>query len=336
MSVAVRAGINGFGRIGRCVLRALAESKRDDIDIVAINSRADVQIAAHLLKYDSTHGRFEGDVRAEDGLIIAGNRRIPYTRAAEPAEAGWGSAGVDMVLECSGAFNSRDAAAMHLRAGARRALVSAPARGADATVVFGVNHGVLKEDSGLEVVSAASCTTNCLAPVAKVLDDHFGVVSGMMSTAHAVTGDQRLLDESHADLRRARAAGISIIPTKTGAAAAIGEVLPQLAGKLDGGALRVPVADVSLLELTCILERPADVGGINDAFRGATQEFPPGVLAVSEEPLVSADFIHAPHSAAVDLTQTRAQGNLARVSAWYDNEWGFALRMLDVAAFWDA
>ncbi|MGI9297595.1 MAG: type I glyceraldehyde-3-phosphate dehydrogenase [Gammaproteobacteria bacterium] len=328
---AIRAGVNGFGRIGRCVLRALAESGRGDIEIVAVNSRADAEIVAHLLQYDSTHGKFAAEVSADGDALVVDGRRIRYTRESAPDEINWKAAGVELILECSGAFNSKKDAVRHLSAGARKVLISAPARDADLSVVFGVNHGLLA-GGDFSVVSAASCTTNCLAPVVKTLHDNFGVRRGWMTTVHAMTADQKLLDESHEDLRRARAAGASIIPTKTGAAESIGAILPELRGKLDGIALRAPVANVSLLDLTCELSAAADADSLNAAFVAAAQKMPPGVMTVCAAPLVSSDFNHSVYSAVVDATQTRAFGDWAKVFAWYDNEWGFANRMLDVAA----
>lgn len=327
----VRAGINGFGRIGRCVLRALAESGRGDVEIVAVNSRADISVAAHLLQYDSTHGKFAPEVRADGDFLVIGEKRIRYTRESAPDEISWKEAGAELILECSGAFNSKKESVRHFCGGARKVLISAPAKDADLSVVFGVNHELLA-GGDFAVVSAASCTTNCLAPVAKTLHDNFGIRRGWMTTVHAMTADQKLLDESHKDLRRARAAGASIIPTKTGAAESIGVILPELRGKLDGIALRAPVANVSLLDLTCELSAAADSDSLNAAFVSASQKMPPGVMTVCAAPLVSCDFNHGVYSAVVDATQTRAFGEWAKVFAWYDNEWGFANRMLDVAA----
>ena len=326
----MRVGINGFGRIGRACLRAWLEGGRDDVEVVAVNSRSECAVAAHLLQYDSVHGRLGVEVCAEESHLAVGGRRLRYSRQLSPETINWRAVGAEVVLECAGVFNSREAAAGHLQGGARRVLISAPAKNADATVVFGVNHHLLEGD--WTIASAASCTTNCVAPLAKILHSQFGIECGWMSTVHAMTADQRLLDESHNDLRRARAAGASIIPTKTGAAEAVAVVLPELAGKLAGGALRVPVHNVSLAELTCRLSAPADVDSINAAFCAAAAEMPPNVLAVNNAPLVSSDFNHRPESAIVDLTQTRIIGDLAKVSAWYDNEWGFACRMLDLAA----
>ena len=326
----IKAGINGFGRIGRCLLRALVESGRDDVEIVAVNSRSDIGTAAHLLQYDSTHGRFPIAVETDGEYLVVGGRRILYTRNTAVEKIKWESPGVTLVMECTGIFNNRRQAAAHLASGAQQVLISAPGKDADATIVYGVNEQLLA-DKKCQVVSAASCTTNCLAPVAGVLHNNFGIICGWMSTVHAMTNDQKLLDESHADLRRARAAGASIIPTKTGAAAAIGLIIPELAGKLSGCALRVPVANVSLVDLTCHLAAAADAESINKAMRAAAKSMPAGVMAVNELPLVSCDFNHNAASAVVDATQTRVIGGLAKVLAWYDNEWGFANRMLDVA-----
>lgn len=329
---AVSAGINGFGRIGRCVLRALVESGRGDVDIVAVNSRAEIGVAAHLLQYDSTHGKLAATVETDGDFLVVGGRRIRYTRKSSPDAIDWAATKAELILECSGVFNSKKDVAGHLSSGARRVLISAPAADADISVVYGVNHGLLA-DGDFAVVSAASCTTNCLAPVVNTLHENFGVVRGWMSTVHAMTADQKLLDESHTDLRRARAAGANIIPTKTGAAESIGAIIPALRGKLDGVALRVPVANVSLLDLTCALvSPPPDAAAINAAFVAAANDLPPGVMMVCDAPLVSSDFNHGIYSAVVDATQTRAFGDWAKVFAWYDNEWGFANRMLDVAA----
>ena len=327
----VLTGINGFGRIGRCVLRAWIESKRNDVEIVAVNSRADISIAAHLLQYDTTHGKFAADVKVSGDVLHVNGRKIQYTRQTNIGGIDWPSTKAGLIMECTGAFCARDDAAQHLSAGAKQVLISAPGKNADATVVYGVNHDLL-ENKGLEVVSAASCTTNCLAPVAQALHQRFGIVEGWTTSVHAFTADQRLLDESHSDLRRARAAGMSIIPTKTGAAESIGIIIPELKGKLGGVALRVPVNNVSLVDLTCRLSSAADVETVNAAFVDAVNNMPPGVMAVSDAPLVSSDYNHDIHSACVDLTQTRVVGGLTRVMAWYDNEWAFANRMLDVAA----
>ena len=329
--MAVLTGINGFGRIGRCVLRAWAESERDDVKIVAVNSRADISIAAHLLQYDTTHGKFDADVRVSGDDILINGHKVRYTRCTDIGGIDWPATKAQLIMECTGAFSARDDAAKHLSAGAKQVLISAPGKNADATVVYGVNHALLK-NKGLEVVSAASCTTNCLAPVVQTLHEQFGIIEGWATSVHAFTADQRLLDESHSDLRRARAAGMNIIPTKTGAAESIGVIIPELKGRLGGIALRVPVNNVSLVDLTCRLSSAADVEAINSAFADAADVMPPGVMTVSDAPLVSSDYNHNIHSACVDLTQTRVVGGLTRVMAWYDNEWAFANRMLDVAA----
>lgn len=326
-----RIAINGFGRIGRAALRAALETPRDDLEIVAINARGPTGTAAHLLRYDSTHGTLRESVSAEDGAITVAGKRISHLTAETPEGLDWGALGIDVVLECTGTMTTREAAAAHLSAGAGRVLVSAPAKGADHTVVYGVNHQGLRPEH--RVVSCGSCTTNCLAPVAMVIQREFGIECGWMNTIHAYTKDQQLLDSRHADLRRARAATESIIPTKTGAAGAIGLVLPELDGRLSGIAVRVPTKNVSLVDLTVLLSAEADADAINAAFLRASQGPLRGVLAHNTEPLVSVDFNHHPASGIFDATQTRVtQGRLAKVLAWYDNEWGFANRMLDVAA----
>ena len=323
----IRVGINGFGRIGRCVLRAGIESGRDDIVINAINSRSDISIARHLLKYDTTHGALAADVQCDNDNLIINGRRIRYTCNTDIDNIDWGD--VDIVLECAGVFNNKQDAMRHIKKSTRRVVVSAPCKDADATIVYGVNHQILEKHH--QVISAASCTTNCLAPIAHTLHNRFGIVNGWMSTIHAMTSDQKLLDESHKDLRRARAAGANIIPTKTGAADAIGLIIPELQGKLSGYALRVPAHNVSLIDLTCELATDADVHAINQAFIEAAAELPNGVMAISDEPLVSSDFNHNVYSSIIDTTQTRIMGRLVKVMAWYDNEWGFSNRMNDVA-----
>lgn len=326
----IKVAINGFGRVGRCVLRALAQSGRADIRIVAINSRADVKTAAHLLKYDSTHGVMSEKITALDNTICIDGNEISYSRKNEISDLSWGAQNIDVVLECAGRFNSAHQGEGHLNAGAKKVLISAPAEDAALTVVYGVNHKDLTAD--MKVVSNASCTTNCLAPVAKVLHELAGIESGLMTTAHAYTADQRLLDNSHKDLRRARAAAASIVPTKTGAAEAIGLVLPELAGKLSGIAVRVPTMNVSLVDLSACLSREVSAAAVNNAMQKAAAGELAGVLAVNEEPLVSTDFKGRSESAVFDATLTQtAPGNLLKVFAWYDNEWGFAHRMLDTA-----
>ena len=321
--------INGFGRIGRNVLRAIVEQGRGDVEVVAINDLQPVATNAHLLKYDSVHGRFPGDVSHSDTAIDAGRGPIRVTALRNPAELPWKD--VDVVLECTGIFTDRDKAAVHLENGAARVLVSAPSKGADRTVVFGVNDGAL--ETGDHIVSNASCTTNCLAPVAKVLNDAIGIRKGFMTTVHSYTGDQPTLDTGHRDLYRARAAALSMIPTSTGAARAVGLVLPELDGRLDGVAIRVPTPNVSCVDLTFESMRPTTVDEVNAALVAAAEGPLRGVLGVTTEPLVSTDFNHDAHSATAALDQTRVMdGNMVRVLAWYDNEWGFSNRMADVAA----
>ena len=327
----VRLAINGFGRIGRNVLRAIHESGRDDVEVVALNDLGPVATNAHLLKYDSVHGRFAGTIEVGEDSIDIGRGPIKVCAERDPAKLPWAELGVDVALECTGFFGKRELAAKHLDAGARKVLISAPAGDADLTVVYGVNHDKLTQAHS--VVSNASCTTNCLAPVAKVAHDAIGIEKGYMTTIHAYTGDQPVLDTLHTDLRRARAAAMSIIPTSTGAARAVGLVLPELDGKLDGVAVRVPTPNVSMIDLTFIAKRPTTAEEINAAMVEAAGNQLKGVLATSDGPLVSTDFNHDPNSAIFDLTQTAViDGTLCRVLAWYDNEWGFSNRMSDVAA----
>jgi len=327
----VRVGINGFGRIGRNVLRAIAENGRTDVQVVGVNDLAPPATNAHLLRYDSVHGRFPGQVTMEGDTLDVGTGPIKVTAEREIAKLPWGDLGVDVVMECTGIFTARDKAAAHLDAGAKKVLVSAPGEGADLTVVFGVNHKDLKAEH--KVVSNASCTTNCLAPVAKVLNDTVGIVRGHMTTIHAFTNDQSLLDVFHKDLRRARAATASMIPTSTGAAKAVGLVLPELKGKLDGVAIRVPTQNVSMVDLTFVAGRSTSVEEINDALKAAANGPLAGILGVSDEPLVSIDFNHWPASSTVDLLSTKVvDGQLVRIATWYDNEWGFSCRMGDTAA----
>ncbi|MFV2034328.1 MAG: type I glyceraldehyde-3-phosphate dehydrogenase [Halocynthiibacter sp.] len=324
----VKVAINGFGRIGRNVLRAIIESGRNDIDVIAINDLGPVETNAHLLRYDSVHGRFPAEVKTTKTSIDVGRGPIAVTAVRNPAELPW--AEVDIVLECTGIFTARDKAAIHLQNGASRVLVSAPSDGADKTVVFGVNHDVLSGDD--LVVSNASCTTNCLAPVAKVLNDTFGVRRGFMTTIHSYTGDQPTLDTMHSDLYRARAAALSMIPTSTGAARAVGLVLPELDGILDGVAIRVPTPNVSVVDLTVELARDVTILDVNTAMHAAAGGALRGVLAVTDHKLVSTDFNHDPHSSIFATDQTKVlDGNMVRVLSWYDNEWGFSSRMGDVA-----
>ena len=329
--MAVKVAINGFGRIGRNVLRAIYESGRKDIDVVAINDLGPVETNAHLLRYDSVHGRFPGKVKSTKSSINLGRGAIKVFAERNPADLPWGDLGVDIVMECTGIFTSKEKASMHLDAGAKKVLVSAPATGADLTVVYGVNDKKLRKSH--KVVSNASCTTNCLAPVAAVLDKAVGIKHGYMTTVHAYTGDQPTLDVLHSDLYRGRAAAMSMIPTSTGAARAVGLVLPELAGKLDGTAVRVPTANVSMIDLTFVAKRKTSTEEINAAIVKAAKSGPlKGILGANDEPLVSIDFNHDPHSSTFDLKQTQVvEGTLVRVLSWYDNEWGFSNRMSDTA-----
>ena len=320
----LRVAINGFGRIGRLVLRAALESGREAIEFVAVNDLAPAEQNAYLLKYDSVHGNLPMDVQLDGEYILVGNQKIKCIAERDPSKLPWGELNIDVVMECTGIFTAADKARVHIDAGAKRVLVSAPSAGADKTIVFGVNQDTLTPDD--IIVSNASCTTNCLAPVVKVLNEKFGIVSGWMTTVHAYTGDQQLLDKNHKDFRRARAANLSMIPTSTGAAKAIGLVLPELAGKLDGTAIRVPTPDVSVVELVVNLEHNATVEEINNAMRAAESK----TFGYNELPLVSIDFTHDAHSSIFDAGQTKVLGDkLAHVTAWYDNEWGFSNRMCD-------
>ena len=327
----LRVAINGFGRIGRLVLRAAYEAKRRDLEFVGINDLGSVEANAHLLKYDSVHGTFPGDVTAKGDTIDLGGGAIKVTAERDPTKLPWKTLGVDVVMECTGLFTARDKAAKHLEAGAKRVLISAPAEGADITVVYGVNHQKLNNNHG--IVSNASCTTNCLAPVAKVLNDAIGIERGYMTTIHAYTGDQSTVDTLHKDLRRARAAAVSMIPTSSGAAKAVSLVLPELKGKLDATSIRVPTPNVSLIDFKFDAKRATTTDEVNDAMKKAAASGPlKGVLAVNSAPLVSVDFNHNPASAIFDLTQTQViDSRFVRVLAWYDNEWGFSNRMTDVA-----
>jgi glyceraldehyde 3-phosphate dehydrogenase len=326
----IRVAINGFGRIGRLVLRAAAESGRKDIEIVAINDLGDVESNAHLLRYDSVHGRFPGTVKTTATGINLGSGVIKVLSERDPAKLPWDNLGIDVALECTGIFTDKAKAGLHLDAGAKRVLVSAPASGADITICYGVNHKKLRKSH--RIVSNASCTTNCLAPLAFVLNKAFGIEQGYMTTIHAYTGDQRTVDTLHSDPRRARAAAVSMIPTSTGAARAVGLVLPELAGKLDGTAIRVPTPNVSLIDFKFVPSKTVSVEAINAAIEKAAKGPLKGILATTDEPLVSVDLNHNPASSTVDVTQTQAiEGKLGRVMSWYDNEWGFSNRMLDSA-----
>ena len=326
----VKIAINGYGRIGRNVLRALYENnRRSELSVVAVNDLGDAKTNAHLTRFDTAHGRFPFEVGvAEDSFIVDGDK-IKVCAERDPSKLPWGDLGVDVVLECTGLFTSKEKASAHLRAGAKKVVISAPAgKDIDATVVYGVNHGTLKATD--TVISNASCTTNCLAPLAKVLNDSIGIVHGLMTTVHAYTNDQVLTDVYHTDLRRARSATQSMIPTKTGAAAAVGLVLPELNGKLDGFAIRVPTINVSVVDLTFQARRATTPAEINDAVRAASEGALKGVLKYNDEPLVSVDFNHDPASSIYDASLTKViDGTLVKVCAWYDNEWGFSNRMLD-------
>ncbi|MBS3897145.1 type I glyceraldehyde-3-phosphate dehydrogenase [Silanimonas sp.] len=328
--MAIKVGINGYGRIGRNILRALYEAQRHgEIQIVAINDLGDAETNAHLTQYDTAHGRFPGEVSVDGGDLIVNGDRIKVFAERDPAKLPWGAHGVDVVLECTGIFNSKAKAGAHLVGGAKKVVLSAPGGSdVDATVVYGVNHGVLKASD--TVISNASCTTNCLAPLAKVLHEKVGIVHGLMTTIHAYTNDQVLTDVYHSDLRRARSATMSQIPTKTGAAAAVGLVLPELNGRLDGFAMRVPTINVSVVDLTFVAARATSKDEIDAAVREAANGALKGILGINTKPLVSVDFNHDPRSSIYDATQTRVMGGtLVKVLAWYDNEWGFSNRMLD-------
>jgi glyceraldehyde 3-phosphate dehydrogenase len=325
----VKVAINGFGRIGRNVLRGIIESGRTDIEVIAINDLGPVETNAHLLRYDSVHGRFPATVTIGADSIDVGRGPIRVTAIRNPADLPWGD--VDIVLECTGIFTSKESCAAHLENGSSRVLISAPGKDADKTIVYGVNHEILTASD--LIVSNASCTTNCLAPVAKVLNDTVGIKRGLMTTVHSYTGDQPTLDTMHKDLYRARAAALSMIPTSTGAAKAVGLVLPELDGKLDGTAIRVPTPNVSVVDLTFEANRDTSVEEINEAMRAAAANGPlKGILAVTDEKLVSMDFNHDPHSSIFATDQTKVMdGNLCRILSWYDNEWGFSCRMADTA-----
>ena len=324
----VKVAINGFGRIGRNVLRSIVESGRTDIEVIAINDLGPVKTNAHLIRFDSVHGRFPGEVTAGEDWIDVGRGPIKVTAIRDPKDLPW--ADVDIAMECTGIFTARDKAALHLDNGSRRVLVSAPASGADKTIVFGVNHRSLTAED--TVVSNASCTTNCLSPVAKVLNDAVGITKGFMTTIHSYTGDQPTLDTMHGDLYRARAAALSMIPTSTGAAKAVGLVLPELAGKLDGVAIRVPTPNVSVVDLVFEAGRDTTVDEINAAIRAAADGPMKGVLGYTDQPNVSVDFNHDPHSSIFHMDQTKVMdGRLVRILSWYDNEWGFSNRMVDTA-----
>lgn len=326
----IRVAINGYGRIGRNILRAHYEKKlHPEIQIVAINDLGDVNSNAHLTRYDSTHGKFPGEVKVEDNYLVINGDKIKVVAERDPKKLPWKELNVDLVFECTGFFTSKEKASAHLEAGAKKVIISAPASGVDATIVYGVNHQVLKASDS--VISNASCTTNCLATVVAPLHEALGIENGLMNTVHAFTNDQNLLDVYHSDLRRARSATQSIIPAKTGAAAAVGLVLPELNGKLDGFAVRVPTINVSLVDLTFTAKRETTINEVNEIIKKAANGPLKGLLEYNDEPLVSMDFNHNPASAIFDTVGTRAMGKLVKILAWYDNEWGFSNRMLDVA-----
>jgi glyceraldehyde 3-phosphate dehydrogenase len=329
--MAVRVAINGFGRIGRLVLRAIYESGRTDVEVVAINDLADLATNVHLLKYDSVHGRFPGTVEAVDGKLVVNGHAVTVVQERDPAKLPWKDLGVDIAMECSGIFTKRADANKHIEAGAKKVLISAPATDEDITVVYGVNHDKLKAEH--TVVSNASCTTNCLSPAAFVINNLVGIEHGFMTTIHSYTGDQNTVDTAHKDLHRARAAALNMIPTSTGAAKAVGLVLPELKGKLDGTAIRVPTANVSVVDLSFTAKRATSADEINAAIKAAAAEGPlKGVLGCYDEPLVSSDFNHDPHSSIFALKETKViGGNFVRILTWYDNEWGFSCRMSDTA-----
>ncbi|MBV1697352.1 MAG: type I glyceraldehyde-3-phosphate dehydrogenase [Hyphomicrobiales bacterium] len=328
--MSVRVAINGFGRIGRNILRAAIEAGRRDFEVVAINDLAPVETNAHLLRYDSVHGRFPGEVKVNGDTLDCGNGAIKVTAVKDPSQLPWKEIGIDIALECTGIFASKEKAAVHLNAGAKRVLISAPAEGVDLTVVYGVNHDKLTKAH--TVVSNASCTTNCMTPVAKVLNDSVGIDKGFMTTVHSYTNDQPVLDQVHKDLYRARAAALNMIPTSTGAAKAVGLVLPELAGRLDGVAIRVPTANVSVVDFKFVAKRATTKEEINAAVRRAAEQQLKGVLGFTDAPNVSSDFNHDSHSAIFHMDQTKVMdGTLVRVMSWYDNEWGFSNRMVDTA-----
>ncbi len=326
--MSIRVGINGFGRIGRLVFRAARDT---DLEIVGINDLTDSKTLAHLLKYDSVHGRYAGEVRAEEGAIAVDGQRIPISVERDPGKLPWKKLGATLVIESTGRFSDREGASKHLDAGAERVIISAPAKDPDLTVVLGVNEGEY-DASKHRIVSNASCTTNCLAPVAKVLNDEWGIERGWMTTIHSYTNDQVTLDFPHKDLRRARAAGVSMIPTSTGAARAIGLVLPALKGKLDGYAMRVPTPNVSVVDLSVQLQRPTDAEAVNAAMKRAAEGPLAGILEYNDEPCVSVDFLGNPHSSILDAQSTKVMdGTFAKVLSWYDNEWGYSRRVVDLA-----
>lgn len=324
----IKVGINGFGRIGRLVTRFIIDKYNDKIELVAVNDLTDAKTLAHLFKYDSVHGRYKGQVGHEGDNLIIDGKRVKVMADRDPANLGWGNLGVTTVVECTGYFTSKEGAGKHIEAGAKKVIISAPAKGDVKTVVLGVNDAEISSD--VDIYSNASCTTNCLAPMVKVLDDAFGVEKGFMTTIHAYTGDQGTVDGPHKDLRRARAAAVNIVPTTTGAAKAVGLVLPHLKGKLDGGAVRVPVADGSMTDFTCVVRKSTTLEEVNAAFKAAAAGPLKGILEYCEEPIVSTDIIGNPHSVIYDVEITKVDGNLVKVVGWYDNEAGYSARTADL------
>jgi glyceraldehyde 3-phosphate dehydrogenase len=327
--MAIKIAINGFGRIGRNILRAIFEyNRQDEFQVVGINDLSDINILAHLAKYDSTHGRFPGEISVDGNFLVVNGQRIAMCAERDPSKLPWAKLGVDVVHECTGHFTSKEKSQVHIAAGAKKVIISAPAgTDADATIVYGVNHKTLKASD--TIISNASCTTNCLAPLVKPLHEKIGILNGLMTTIHAYTNDQNLLDAPHSDLHRARAAALSMIPSKTGAASAVGLVLPELNGRLDGFAIRVPIANVSIVDLTFTSARETNVKEVNAILKSAADNELKNILAYSDVPLVSIDFNHNPASSIFDASLTRVNNNVVKVCAWYDNEWGFANRMLD-------
>jgi len=327
----IKIGINGFGRIGRMTLRSIIENKRKDIEVIAINNRSDAETSSFLLSHDTIHGPLKNKVNYSNQSINIDGKKISMIRETEISNINWEKHGIDVVLECTGKFNTKEKSAQHIKSGAKKVLVSAPCKGAN-NIVFGVNHKNLNKKD--EIISAASCTTNCLAPVAKILNDNFRIERGFMTTIHSYTTDQRLLDNSHKDLRRARSAGNSMIPTATGATKSLGDIIPELKGKVEGISIRVPTPNVSLVEFVFSSNNDLSIEKINDSFIAASKSELKNILDVSNKPLVSSDFNHNPHSAIVDLSLTKViENKMAKVSAWYDNEWGFACRMCDLANY---
>lgn len=330
----VKIAINGLGRIGRCIIRAAAELGYNDIEIVAANGSTNAEDYINLIKYDSVHGIFPGEVKLEDGCIVIGKHKIKMLAQRDPAQINWAELGVDLVMECTGKFTKRDDAAKHLQAGAKYVIISAPCKDADATIVYGVNNQLLNQDC--RVISIGSCTTNALAPIAKILNDAIGIESGYMTTIHAYTNDQNLLDNRHKDPRRARACGLSMVPTSTGAATAIGQVIPELAGKLAGSAIRVPTPNVSLVDLTFVAKNSTNKEAVNKLIQEAASMQFKNIVDVAMVPLVSIDFNHNPHSSIFDPFETQVIGDkMVRIASWYDNEWAFSVRMLDVAKLFE-